>query len=278
MQTIFFVIISCILTFWSYSTAQGQEYLEKGRYKLHRSAYETGLVGGMNVLSFAEKHLSEFTFSERETTLYRGIIHYFYRKSDNAKIQLIVGLYPTVEIAEEMMLELLNTNTLAFEYSPVMGHQIGDNCWWLNNSPSPLRYVLFIRKNMVVQINDISSDNRYQQLLELALSLDGEIMEGSQYIPLKDELTPPQINSVLLTKNQLSLNESALATVIASEPLQKNLIYRCTGRAYNDHDGLENTFKITSSKNVLPGIYSLKFWVVNEDNAYSDIHEVKVTF
>ncbi|MHB9028901.1 MAG: FlgD immunoglobulin-like domain containing protein [Candidatus Latescibacterota bacterium] len=273
-------LLAGMMLLWCFGSVLAQEYLEQGRYKLRRSSYDKGLVSGMNVVSFAEKHLTDFVLSERRTTMPRGVFHFFHRNSDNAKIQIIVGVYPTIEIAEEMILELLNFNSLAFEYSSVMGHQIGDNCWWLNYPPFPLRYVFFIRKNMIVALSDISNDYRYryQQLLELALTLDSEIMNGTQYIPLKDILTPPKINSVSLTKNQLILNESAYATVNVTEPLQKSFVYRCDGPAYNDHEGLKNTFQIPYSLNNAPRTYSLKFWVVNEDNAYSDTEEVKVTF
>ncbi len=256
----------------------GQDTLTSGRYTLHRSQYQDGFVNGMNVQSFIDTHIPGFTFTGSHTSLNRGIAHHYVRKSDNAILTIWVGVYPSVSDAEEKMLELLNSSSLAMEYGPVLEHQIGDNCWWYAGPPFPLRIVSFIRKNSIVYLNtNLSEENCYEGLLDLALALDQDMMKGASYIPLAHIPDPPVITSVTTTATQLRENEHAKVTVTASDPDGNKLLYRSSGA---DHDtaGGENSFIITAFHDPSGGIHTYKFWVVNEVNMYSETKVIEINF
>jgi len=264
----------------------GQEYYVKGNHRLIRSLYTNNLVEGINTVALVQKYLSEYHYGSPLSLWYWGYLYRFYKQgNDRMAVSIQIGVYPSIQEAEEIALYYLNTISTLFMEGPIQNESIGDNCWYaLNNySEKKVRSVSFLRKNvfMVVDV-DYEAPNpfTYTDLIDLCKAIDSDILNGTSYISFADTPIPPAVSSVQVSKNELREGDVSIISISASDYMGKKLEY------HGDFPGTktdENTFFIRYSKDNFPANFfgttqTFSVWAVNENNLFSRKKEFQITF
>ncbi|MDP2982011.1 MAG: hypothetical protein Q8O92_01605 [Candidatus Latescibacter sp.] len=267
---------------WLISTSSfSQEYYVKGKYRLIRSNTEVSLVAGVNVLALVQKYANDFA-ANLVASQQNSVVEYgLYRKSDQQGISMMIGLHSSVREAEESMLDALNYQiNIIMEESPQ--YKIGESAW-----SRPSKYqpgFAFIRKNAVVYLHS-SYPSTNVDIIGLARAIDQDLVNGAPYVTILDQIAPPVIHSVDLSKPVLSEGERSSLTINASDPNGRRIILY--GNSLKGFGGVENESIIPWNDlrviqllhdEQLTGTHTIKCWVVNEDNLFSQVKEVQVTF
>lgn len=266
--------------------ASGQDYYQKGIYRLTRSHYDGAFVSSLNVQACAERYLPNFLVSPKPVIWHYGKLYRCSYYSTSVGIQ--IGIYQDVQEAEESALENLNGLTAYFMEGPIKGISVGDNCWWYKGvyegeSEPRIEGVAFLRKNIFMMIStNMGQRDYFKDILPLCQSIDNDLLNGASYLALENSLHPPVVNSLQLSTNVLKLRETAFVTVSATDPKGKKLEYITRGMSKNDNDP-ENIFRILADVDFyfpdpFYGTHTLECWVINEDNFFSKVFKTSVTF
>lgn len=263
-----------------------QEYYQKGNYRLVPSQYSSSFVAGINIDTLAEQYFPEFRLYRNRVFGYTGRRYTYILDSDKIDLNIIVGVFPSIEITEEEILNYLIQHQGAFQEGKTAGLNIGDNAWWWGYKVSEKVYfynIAFVRKNALVALSiDLDSATKYSsELLALAETIDSALMTGASYAFLADTLSPPVIQSAIPSKSALREKESVPITIIAVDPRGKKIEYQSFGAGHKAADP-ENVFHVTASRSYFSepffGEHALGFWVINDENACSRIYQIKVNF
>ncbi len=266
-----------------------QEYYQKGRYRLIRSEYNDSFVAGIDIPALAGNHLEDFKLVN-STTFFYSVKKYSFKSNINgAVLRICIGIFPSVKETEEVVLDSMNEAAAGGKEGPFNGVDIGDNDWYFGYYTSPDKEyhpssIVFIRKNVIIMVGPTiaSSEDYYPDILSLAQKIDDDIMKGAPYVILTDTLSPPVIHSVSLSKNVLVEGEEATITINASDPLSQIEHYRTLGGAIKYENDPVNVFRTVADRGLFKepffGTHTIKIWVINKNNFFSRIYEVKLTF
>ncbi len=263
----------------------GQEYYERGGYRLIRSHYDNALVDGVNVEALSERYLPDFRLTFRLAIWYNDVLYAFNRQTDQQSISICVGVYLSVQEAENAALDGLADRSERLTAGPVRGEQIGDNCWYSEMSygnEKRLETIAFVKKNVFIVIS--AHNNEFSPLLlDLGKSIDHDIMNGSSCLTLADAPKPPVVNSIQVSINELRDGDTATITVSAADPEGKRIEYHQSSGINKLDIDPENVFRIQVSEDsivrkFLGTTQTFEIWVVNEDNFFSQKKQFQVTF
>ena len=281
-----------IMQIFSSHICYSQEYYEKGNYRLRRSDYQHALVSGFDHIRMTSMYLPGFTITGSLPMFYHGL-SYEFKNSDNKRLAVKIGVYPTIRDAEEAVLDYLNDVAGIFSEGNDGNVIIGDNSWYYeiklntaeNEIISRFESIIFIRKNAIVGVfsGAGNSAHYYPDLLKLAESIDNDIMNGAPYIKLSDTLNPPVIHSVSLSKSKIQEGEESIMTIYAYDPAGHIAHYRLTPGPEKDWSDPKNVFRIYADRNRFPDepffeTHKIEVWIVNNDNFFSSKAIVEVTF
>jgi hypothetical protein len=242
-------------------------------------------VEGIDIAVLGQTHIPEYRFGPPHDLWYWGYLYGFYAQDDNKRgVSFQIGVYPSVQTAEETALHYLNTISLFFMEGPIQGKSIGDNCWYAfnTNTDQKVRYISFLRKNVFVMIGiDFNAPHPPPDILELCREIDSDIMNGARYISFADKPDPPSVTSVQVAKSILREGETTIVTITGSDPKGKRLDYQ--GEFPGTRLEAENTFLVRFSRDNTPEPYwgttqTFTAWVVNEDLFFSERKEFQITF
>ncbi|MFC1574143.1 hypothetical protein ACFL30_03075 [Candidatus Latescibacterota bacterium] len=269
----------------------GQEYYQKGHYGLYRSVYTDSLINGFNIKGLNDNHLQNFELKSVGALWYTGK-SYRFKNSINEELFITIGVYPSIQEVEETVLDYMNSMSAAFKKGPFEDINIGDNYWWSDitlyqnqTSEKRISSIVFIRKNVLIVLHSPVSSKKikyFTNMLEVALNIDNDLMNGATYIKLDDVLTPPVIHSVSLSKSKILEGEESLMTINASDPSGHIAHYLMTPGPKKDGRDPVNVYRIQANRDRFPdpflGKHTIEVWVVNNDNFFSSKASVEVTF
>ncbi len=256
-----------------------QEIYQKGLYQIIRSNPDVPLISSFNVKTMAAKYLPEFPYS------YGMDVHYGYRLFHFGGIGVAVGLLPNVREAEEVILDGLNESNMAWQEWPSEWNKVGDSAWY-NRSGIPekgnisyyISGVTFIRKNAIVKL--VMGPNYGPDFRAIAEAIDHDILAGTDYLKIEDKISPPVVTSINLPKQTLKEGEWTYFTFEAYDPSGSALKYFSNGL----YEEKLNSWRYAAFRSLFPldapfeGPHAIKCWVVNENNLFSSIKEVTITF
>jgi hypothetical protein len=84
------ILAICMTIFALPYQCVGQEYYEKGGYRLIRSHYDKALVDGLNVEALSKKYLPDFQLTFKLAIWYHGLLYDFARQTDKQSIGIRV--------------------------------------------------------------------------------------------------------------------------------------------------------------------------------------------
>ncbi len=144
--------------------ASSQEYYQKGKYSLIRSNPDVPLVSALDVQSMAGQYFPGCTFQYIADETYEGRSFFFRINNDSGAINITVGLYPTVQEAETVVLDRMGRYFVAMFAWPSAWEKIGDNAWYSeiglpDKVTSYIGTIVFIRRNAVITLDLIANSS-----------------------------------------------------------------------------------------------------------------------
>ena len=281
-----FMLLICLLPL----NILGQEYYQKGHYGLYRSLYIDSFINGIDIKGLNDNHLQDFETISVGALWYTGK-SYRFKNSKNEELIITLGVYPSIQEVEETVLDYMNSISAAFEKGPFEDISIGDNFWWYDITlyrnqiaEKKLSSVVFIRKNVLIVLHSPVSSKKikyFSNMLDVAMNIDNDLINGSTYIKINDVLTPPAIQSVTLSKNKILEGEESLMTINASDPSGHIAHYLMTPGPSKDGRDPVNVYRIQANRDKFPepflGKHTIEVWIVNNDNFFSSKESVEVT-
>jgi len=282
-------IISFVLTVYIFMWVMpvmvfAQEYYQKGPYRLVRSATDVPLISQLDIKTLGERYLPGFEIHHINYLLWEtGADYTFARSADDVRVVISYGLYSSVRDAEDAVLDGMKNGTSAWmNEGPYKGKSAGDNFWYSVSKSSNLgEYVVclaFIRYNAVFRLLCMGGKI---DILTLAQNIDKDILNSTSYLKMSKIISPPIIHSISAPK-EVRTGDLILFTVNATDPEGMGIKYRCL---YGGHEAgqPENVLGVKAYPDYFPGELSsgphtFLLWVVNENNLFSGIKEVTVTF
>ncbi len=261
-----------------------QEYYQKGPYRLIRSATDVPLISQLDIKTLGEKYLPGFEIHHINYLLWEtGADYTFARSADDVRVVISYGLYSSVRDAENAVLDGMKNGTSAWmNEGPYKGKSAGDNFWYSVSKSSNLgEYVIclaFIRYNAVFRLLCMGGGI---DILTLAQNIEKDILNGAPYLKMSKIIYPPEIQSVTAPK-EVFINNLILFTVNATDPEGVGIKYHCLYGGHEDGQP-ENVLGVKANPNYFTGEpaagpHAFRLWVVNENNLFSSIKEVTVTF
>ncbi len=283
-KVIYIAVLSGIFLFAS-AICFSKEYYQKGDYQIIRSNPDVPLVAGVDVSALAQKYLSDFRLDSvrRYSQLDDVVVYHLYQNNSEKQITFMVGLHPSVREAEESMLDALNhQDFISMKEWPSNEAKIGESAWYyLNGRQSGYKDgVAFIRRNAVFWIYT-GPEPEYIGIETLARGVDQDLMNGAPYIKIQDKLSPPVVQSVDLSQSVYRMGERGTLTIQGSDPEGYSIMY---GDSWTGFGRSGNQTQIIADnrnwydKESFFGTHVIQCWVVNENNLFSSIKEVTVTF
>ena len=283
-KIIIYMVLFSTMFFFASAVCFGQEYYQKGNYRLIRSNPDVPLVSRVDVQALAQKYLSDFQvdnvrFSQQDDV----VVYILKRNKGEQQIMFMVGLHPSVREAEEAMLDaLIHQENVGMTEWPSNDAIIGESAWYYPN-PRSSGYkdgVAFIRKNAVFWIYS-GSEQEYIGVETLARAIDNDLVKGESYVTIRDKISPPFVQSVDLTQTVFKEGERGRLTIHGEDPESRQIILYG-----NSMDGLGKDSDISLIiadprfwVEPFAGQHTIKCWVVNEDNLFSSsTKEVQITF
>ncbi len=264
-------------------TVFGQEYYENGRYRIIRSNPNVPLIAKLNVWDLVKKHASDFQMGPGYISEGWSAVRYGMSRNDGQQIMLKVGLHPSVREAEEAMLDaMLEQINIPMTEWPAGEEKIGESSWFFTSSKSEQRKgVAFIRRNAVVYIyvHDWSKDF---DVVSLAKAIDQDLVNGAPYVTIQDKISPPIVQSIDLSQSVFRMGEKGTITIHGTDPEGHRIINY--GNSWIGFGLSENQTTVYADnrnwydKDSFYGTHVIKCWVVNENNLFSSIKEVTITF
>lgn len=163
------------------STALTQEIMTRGHYFLKKPDHTNDLVVAIDLNAMRTSHLSEYELqakTEDKSGVKRMVV---YNKESQKKVEIRITLLPSVDDANNNILDLLNSTSVLLNDGTPSGHAIGDNSWYHTTKETGATGILFVRKNVVVSI--FSQDSAVAETL--AQKLDTDILTGNHGIKLE---------------------------------------------------------------------------------------------
>ena len=260
-----------------------QEYYSKGQYRLIQSNTDVPLVSALDEKMLRDKYFKAFEIQGVTNLRWEtGIEYNFCRVADTSFVSIRIGLYPSVREAEEAVLDGLNGGTAWMNEGPIQSEQIGDTIWYTTTETALhgeiIILVTFIRYNAVFTLCCMDGE---VDLLSLAKSIDQDIQNGASYLKSNKTISPPVIRSVEAPKEIRELDRILFA-VDASDPEGYGIKYHCLFGGQQSGQP-ENVLEVCANPNYFPndpasGQHAFRIWVVNENNLFSSVSEVTVTF
>jgi hypothetical protein len=283
-KVIYIVLFSIIFIFVS-AECFGQEYYQKGNYRLIRSNPDVPLVAAVDVQALSRKYLSDFRvdnvrYSQKDDV----IVYHLYQNNGIQQIIFSVGLHPSVRDAEEAMLDALNhQENVGMSEWPHDSEKIGESAWYYPN-PRKSGYkdgVAFIRRNAVFWIYTCS-EPEYLGVESLSRSIDRDLVNGAPFISIRNQISPPVVTSVNLSQTVFHEGERGTLTINGEDPEGRRIILYGNSMPYG-YGGEHNQMPIYANSRdwidePFAGKHIIRCWVINEDNLFSSIKEVTVTF
>ena len=133
-----------------------------------------------NVEAMADMHLPDFELIRARPRYRYGKDYLYKRESDNAYINISIGLHQSAEEAEIIAEYFINNSISAhMEEGPHQGVSIGDK-YWLSSPYDANNYndIIFIRKNVFITI----FSPEYENLKILTTNIDNDILNNASYI------------------------------------------------------------------------------------------------
>jgi len=265
-----------------------QETYSIGQYRLVRSHYTTDFIGSVSAQKIIFEYYPEFRINLSQVQGYWGKRYGLKRDKDGIDADFQIGIYPSVEEAEEAVLGYLNSVPAYWINGYKDEKAFGDNYWYAevkyDGEESPRIYAtVFQRKNIfILMSNGAFHSKNYFDLFPVARSIDSLVVNGSPWIGLSDILDPPVVSSIQLSKQELKLNEMAVMTVKAYDPKGKKIEYARSPGIMKNADDPANVFRIYASRDnwgePFYGTHIIEAWVVNEDNFVSRKFATQITF
>ncbi|MEN8158105.1 MAG: hypothetical protein ABFS10_14225 [Bacteroidota bacterium] len=237
------------------------------------------LVNGVDMEELVSVHLPGYELV-RSRLMFDWGREYVYQSNDEAKnLHMKVGVYPSVEKAEEAAGAYAMLCSAVFYPGPYDSYMVGDRCWspYFHGENQEIMAIVFIRKNMLI---NISSGDGFGEVGTLAKAIDEGILDRDDYIDLAHELQLPVIDSITATKSVLREGESTTVTVYASDPGNQSIEYDVIGMTKLDTEE-GNSFREHATVDFmganLTGTHSYNFLVMNEANVYSEMATFQLT-
>jgi hypothetical protein len=249
-----------------------QDFYQSGHYRLIRSDPDIPLVAGIDMDQVSLDYLQGFTLHNKYLLGYGCRVH-IYTNPMKEKISLNVGVHPSVRDVENSALDYLNGISGSMKEGPMNDVIIGDNMWWCNYQGG-LTTILFIRKNVFFIINGKNSE----RVLNIAKSLDNDIILKASYVIISNTYAPPMIKDIEIIKKSLMMSESTKCTVHVENPGDGSLEFSYTGPIRHDEEDPTDVFTVKGYLVESPGTFEISFWVINEKNALSKISKTQITF
>lgn len=105
-----------------------------------------------------------------------------YDKDSNQKVELRLRLCPSVRDAENVVLDLLNSQSVIFTNGSPTGQTIGDNVWHFVMKETGATTIIYTRNNVVVSV--FAQNTTVAE--RLAERIDGDMLAGKNGVELKE--------------------------------------------------------------------------------------------
>jgi hypothetical protein len=264
-----FILTCCIVISSLFYYCNKQEPLE--------SANDKSFIVKFNVELMVRNHFTKYELVRNGPKWNYGR-EFVYKINDNNEVVFItVGLNPSAEDAENIVIKYLNEISMAMTDRPHMGISIGDKCWWATNfqDSSILTNIVFIRKNALIKLISLS----YGDLKALAKSIDEDITKGASYLKYENVMITPEIKSISMGKNSVKENDTLKITIKAIDPKNESLEYQFIPGLIKYESDPENVFTLNACYGLIQEPYdslTIKIVAINESNAVSPNSEVKI--
>ncbi len=281
------LLLLIVLVFVGFGSREtnADEYYSFGSYRLVRSHYDSGFVNGVDTPAIVKTlYPSGYDVIKRSHYYDYAMDYSIGKNGGNSGALLRVGIFPTVQEAEETTLRYLCSNSGPYKEGSSLGLNIGDNCWYREeitggSGTAILSKILFLRKNAFFQLG-IGADKI--DIIPIAEAIDSMLIHGSLYIELSNTLDPPVITDIQLSKKEIETDDVSFMKVIAYDPKGKKLEYERTPGIVKSADDPDNMFRIYASRDnwsePFYGSHIIEAWVINEDGFVSRKYSTQITF
>jgi hypothetical protein len=129
-----------------------QEIVTRGHYSLKKVPQPGELVKAIDLDVMRNNHLPKYELqskTEDKNGVKRMVV---YNKESQKKIEIRITLLPSVDDANNNILDLLNGTSVLLNDGTPSGHAIGDNSWYHTTKETGATGILFVRKNAVISI------------------------------------------------------------------------------------------------------------------------------
>lgn len=259
-----FALLLFLMIFYVVSFGQTSgERIEIGQYSLKRASTPEFLVTGLNLNDLSRIHFSNMNKLTEGLAAQFGRVRTLFDKKTKKQVKITVAVYSSVNEAENMALELLNSISAVMKEGSQSGNVIGTHSWYLK-SPNRAGTVLFIYNNSLFQL--FSSD--YNLAEKSALAIVNDLTKGVNGITLGKKVQLPKISDVILSKT-VRKNEKASLNITAFSPSQQRLSYvvlSSKGQILDSDKRAEKSYIPIES-----GTDELKIYAINEVNVVSQV-------
>lgn len=264
-----FALLLFLMIFYVVSFGQTSgERIEIGQYSLKRASTPEFLVTGLNLNDLSRIHFSNMNKLTEGLAAQFGRVRTLFDKKTKKQVKITVAVYSSVNEAENMALELLNSISAVMKEGSQSGNVIGTHSWYLK-SPNRAGTVLFIYNNSLFQL--FSSD--YNLVEKSALAIVNDLTKGVNGITLGKKVQLPKISDVILSKT-VRKNEKVSLNITAFSPSQQRLSYvvlSSKGQILDSDKRAEKSYIPFES-----GTDELKIYAINEVNVVSQVFVKKL--
>jgi len=264
-----FALLLFLMIFYVVSFGQTSgERIEIGQYSLKRASTPEFLVTGLNLNDLSRIHFSNMNKLTEGLAAQFGRVRTLFDKKTKKQVKITVAVYSSVNEAENMALELLNSISAVMKEGSQSGNVIGTHSWYLK-SPNRAGTVLFIYNNSLFQL--FSSD--YNLVEKSALAIVNDLTKGVNGITLGKKVQLPKISDVILSKT-VRKNEKVSLNITAFSPSQQRLSYvvlSSKGQILDSDKRAEKSYIPIES-----GTDELKIYAINEVNVVSQVFVKKL--
>ncbi len=251
----------------SWGSDKKSDILRKGLYTLRKTPEPKIFITGIDADKIMQRLLPNFNKIGEQIMWKWGRKHKYFNGDTKEKIVIRVAVYPTVQYAEENVLDLLNDASGISNPGTDSKVDIGNNSWHYKSGDAGT--VTFLRKNVLIGV----FSNLYPLAERIAKEIDKSLIKGGKGIGTGKKVDAPIIHEIL-APSSIEKGEKHTIIIRATDPNEKKLTYLKSsdkGRflfSESPHKIIYQPTKVGTNK--------ILVCVINESNVVSEVKEVEI--